>query len=413
MNSIEQEVPDKSNNLMLVLMIAIVFISMGQSVYWQTMPILGREFGFSEIQITSIISCSSFIFLVLTPLWGKLSDNIGRKKVLVLGLFGYVITTLLFSLIIYLGLTQEFSFFILFSTILFIRVFNSALVAGQRPAMGAYVADITSKETRSAGMGQFGAANNLGTIFGPVLVGTLVGFSFFPDSAASLSLLTPIIVMIILTAIVLVIVIFYLPESRINTKAERSSDDLSAVMNSKLKILILIGTLIFISFAIVQSVTAFYLQDRFGLDYYQTASFTAISLGSMAVASILIQLSFIQKYKGPSIDLLGYSLPFFAFGALFIILSLSFIYIVLGMFIIGIGMGLASPGYTATASLNSKTKNHGAAVGLAMIAPGLGFTLGPITGGFLYEIYYLLPFIIILPILIFVRLLLPYLQLKK
>ena len=175
-----------SENIIWVLMSAIVFISMGQSVYWQVMPIIGREFGFTEIQTTSIISASSFIFLVLTPLWGKLSDQVGRKKVLLIGLVGYVITTLLFSFIVYQGLTKEISFFILFSLILFARVLNSSLVAGQRPAMGAYVADITSEEDRSAGMGKFGAANNLGTILGPVLVGTFVGFSFFPDSIATL-----------------------------------------------------------------------------------------------------------------------------------------------------------------------------------------------------------------------------------
>ena len=205
----------ESERTIWVLMTAIVFISMGQSVYWQTMPILGREFGFSEIQITSIISSSSFIFLVLTPWWGKLSDQIGRKKVLLIGLIGYVLTTLLFSFIVYQGLMKEISFLILFSLILFVRILNSSLVAGQRPAMGAYVADITSEEDRSAGMGKFGAANNLGTILGPVLVGTFVGFNLFSDEVPSLSLLTPILFMTVLTICILLVVILFLPESKI------------------------------------------------------------------------------------------------------------------------------------------------------------------------------------------------------
>lgn len=394
-------------------MSAIVFISMGQSVYWQVMPIIGREFGFTEIQITSIISASSFIFLVLTPLWGKLSDQVGRKKVLLIGLVGYVITTLLFSFIVYQGLTKEISFFILFSLILFARVLNSSLVAGQRPAMGAYVADITSEEDRSAGMGKFGAANNLGTILGPVLVGTFVGFSFFPDSIATLSLLTPIFFMTALTICVLLVVIFFLPESKLLDPNQVSEESLTTVLDSNLRLLILIGTLVFTAFAIIQSVTAFYLQDKFSLDYYQTASATAMSLGAMAISSIIVQLTFVQRFSGESLRLLQFSLPFFAAGSLVVIASSDFIFIVVGMSLVGLGMGLASPGYTATASLNSNSTNQGAAVGLAMVAPGLGFTIGPISGGFLYEINHIFPFVIILPILLVIYLIMPGLNLKK
>jgi len=403
----------ESERTIWVLMTAIVFISMGQSVYWQTMPILGREFGFSEIQITSIISSSSFIFLVLTPWWGKLSDQIGRKKVLLIGLIGYVLTTLLFSFIVYQGLMKEISFLILFSLILFVRILNSSLVAGQRPAMGAYVADITSEEDRSAGMGKFGAANNLGTILGPVLVGTFVGFNLFSDEMPSLSLLTPILFMTVLTICILLVVFLFLPESKIVKLNVDSKQNFSDVLDSNLKLLLLIGTLVFIAFAIIQSVTAFYLQDKFNLDYYQTASATAISLGSMAISSIIVQLTFIQRFSGPSIKLLEFSLSFFALGSLIIIFANNFIIIVCGMTFVGVGMGLASPGYTATASLNSNTSNQGAAVGLAMVAPGLGFTIGPISGGFLYETNHIFPFVIILPILLVIYLLLSRLKLEK
>ena len=402
-----------SERTIWVLMTAIVFISMGQSVYWQTMPILGREFGFSEIQITSIISLSSFIFLVLTPWWGKLSDQIGRKKVLLIGLIGYVLTTLLFSFIVYQGLMKEISFLILFSLILFVRILNSSLVAGQRPAMGAYVADITSEEDRSAGMGKFGAANNLGTILGPVLVGTFVGFNLFSDEVPSLSLLTPILFMTVLTICILLVVILFLPESKIVKLNVDSKQNFSDVLDSNFKLLLLIGTLVFIAFAIIQSVTAFYLQDKFNLDYYQTASATAISLGSMAISSIIVQLTFIQRFSGPSIKLLQFSLSFFALGSLIIIFANNFIIIVCGMTFVGVGMGLASPGYTATASLNTNTSNQGAAVGLAMVAPGLGFTIGPISGGFLYETNHIFPFVIILPILLVIYLLLSRLKLEK
>jgi MFS family permease len=77
------------------------------------------------------------------------------------------------------------------------------------------------------------------------------------------------------------------------------------------------------------------------------------------------------------------------------------------MAFMGLGMGLASPGYTSAASLNADKDKQGAAVGLAMVAPGVGFALGPLLSGFLYSSSMNLPFIFILPlfliIIVFIR----------
>ena len=60
------------NKVLSILMLIILFVSMGQSVYWQSMPIIGREFGFSEVQINSLISISAAMFIIFTPLLGKI-----------------------------------------------------------------------------------------------------------------------------------------------------------------------------------------------------------------------------------------------------------------------------------------------------------------------------------------------------
>jgi len=80
------------------------------------------------------------------------------------------------------------------------------------------------------------------------------------------------------------------------------------------------------------------------------------------------------------------------------------------MAIMGLAMGLASPGYTASASLNAGPNNQGAAVGLAMVAPGLGFTLGPFLSGLLYSISINLPFLFILPLFLVILFILPKLS---
>ena len=385
---------------------------MGQSVYWQTMPLIGRELGFSVKLITSLVSFSALMFLIFTPYWGRLSDKKGRKFVLIIGLVGYITSTLLFCWIAYLGLIGYFTFTTLIFFMLLARVINSALGAGMRPATGATVADVTTVENRSAGMGQFGAANNIGTILGPVLVSfiafLIANTAIFPASLEPYGRLIPLLFMSFLMMMALVFVYFYLPESFVKQETNNSGQGFNFEKSNLM--LISTGVLIFSSFAIIQSITAFYLQDTFFLSILETQQSLGIALGFMALSSIVAQLTIVQKIKVPPIKLVQWSTPFFILGTLVAVYAANFNIYVLGMSIIGLGMGLGTPGYTAAASLNADSESQGAAVGLAMIAPGLGFSIGPLLGGFLYESSPSLPFLAILPIFALVFLIASYIN---
>ena len=130
----------------------------------------------------------------------------------------------------------------------------------------------------------------------------------------------------------------------------------------------------------------------------------------MGIFSILVQLTYVQKTKIVPINFISISIPFFILGIIFIVISTTFTFFVLGMSFLGIAMGLASPGYTATASLNAGSSNQGEAVGVAMVAPGLGFAIGPLMSGFLYEISPNLPYLICIPIFVVVFLLVLYIK---
>ncbi len=408
MNLKSTEALKEDSKILYSLMLIIIFVSMGQSVYWQTMPIIGREFGFSEMEINTVVSISAAMFIIFTPFWGKLSDRIGRKSVLLVGLTGYVLSNIIFLYSASIGLLGYVSGFFLLFILLVSRIINSAVGAASRPATGAYVADVTSLEERSSGMGKFGAANNIGTILGPVLVGSIIGINIFNSKIEGFALLTPLIVMSFLMIIAIFFVLLFLPN-----KKSADSDELNSerpTLDKNLKLLISIGVIVFTSFAIVQSVTAYYIQDRFSLTLDETARSTALLLGTMALMAIVSQLTFVQRFKGPPLELIKYSIPLFVLSSLIIVFSPSYIYIYFGMAIMGLAMGLASPGYTAAASLNADPNNQGAAVGLAMVAPGLGFTLGPFLSGLLYSISINLPFLFILPLFLVILFILPKLN---
>ena len=400
-----KEATESNPKILSGLMLIILFVSMGQSVYWQTMPIIGREFNFSEIEINTLVSISAAMFIIFTPFWGRLSDRIGRKAVLLIGLSGYVLSNLIFLYSASLGLIGYVTGFSLLMILLMARIVNSAIGAASRPASGAYVADVTSEEDRSSGMGKFGAANNIGTILGPVLVGSLVGLNIFGINIPQFGLLTPLIVMSALMAIAAIFVYIFLPSG--NSVSEAETHGSGIVFDRNLKLLLSIGVIIFTAFALVQSITAFYIQDRFSYNLDETAKTTALLLGTMAFMAIISQLTIVQKYKGSPLNLIKFSLPLFILSCLFIIFSPNFLFLYIGMAFMGLGMGLASPGYTSAASLNADKDKQGAAVGLAMVAPGIGFALGPLLSGFLYSASMNLPFIFILPlfliIIVFIR----------
>ena len=104
MNSQSTEAMKSNSKILSSLMLIILFVSMGQSVYWQTMPIIGREFNFTEIEINTLVSISAAMFIIFTPFWGKLSDRIGRKAVLLTGLLGYVFSSMIFIYMASIGL---------------------------------------------------------------------------------------------------------------------------------------------------------------------------------------------------------------------------------------------------------------------------------------------------------------------
>ena len=99
-----------------ILLFALIAVGMGQTVLFAILAPLGREVGLTVIQIGTIISASSITVFLCMPIWGRASDRWGRKRIILVGLFGYSLGTVLFA-----------------------AVFKSAMM-GLFPAMVAFIA---------------------------------------------------------------------------------------------------------------------------------------------------------------------------------------------------------------------------------------------------------------------------------
>ena len=100
--------------------------------------------------------------LIFAPVWGRWSDRIGRRPLILIGIAGYVVAQVLFGL--------ATSLWLLYAA----RILGGMLSSATLPVSAAYVADMTTDEERGRGMAWLGTAVSLGFVVGPALGGNVV-----------------------------------------------------------------------------------------------------------------------------------------------------------------------------------------------------------------------------------------------
>jgi MFS family permease len=363
-----------------ILLLAAAAMGFAQTVLFAILAPLGREVGLVEVQIGAIISASSLTLFLVSPLWGRASDVWGRRKILLIGLFGYSAGTVMFAGVFQAALLGYLIPITALVLLIVTRVANATVMAAVAPSANAYMADITSLQDRVKGMGAIGAAGNIGSIMGPAVGGLL----------ASISLLTPLYFSVVLTLAAAFLAVFVLPElpkPEVIKKPQRLK-----YTDPRIFPLVIAGVLLFMGFAIVQQTIAFRFQDQLGLDGTQTAKIVGVSLMFSAAAALFVQLVVVPRLKVRPFALLRISMPMMMVAFAMMALGHTQEMYILAMCILGLGMGLAGPGFMAGASVAVSSEEQGAVAGLAGACPPLGFTVGPLLGTYLYSVDGALPY---------------------
>src|SRR5580700_89560 len=176
------------------ILFLIVFVDLvGFGLIIPLLPFYAERFGASPQQVTILMAVYSLMAMLAAPVWGRLSDRIGRRPVLM--------ASMLAAALAYLWLGLASALWMLFAA----RAFAGAC-AGNIAAAQAYIADVTPPERRARGMGMIGAAFGLGFIIGPALGGALAG-----NDLATADLRTPGLIAAALSAIACLGVIVLLP----------------------------------------------------------------------------------------------------------------------------------------------------------------------------------------------------------
>jgi len=367
------------NKTSLTLIFLTVFIDLlGFGILIPILPTFATvKLQMDETSIGIVLAVYSFMQFIFNPLFGKLSDKYGRKPLitfsLLLNAIGYVI----------------FSFTNSFELLIISRIIGGIGGSSVSVAM-AYIADITTKEKRSHGMGLIGAAFGLGFVFGPLIGGILskYGYQVVGFGSAAFSF------------IAFLTTIFFLPESNLNLKKPE---------NAKRKILDIeglkkvfshpnVGMLIILFFVMTFSMANIY--GTFALIGNQHYHFSDLQNGYMygilGLVSALVQgglLRYISKYVEQK-NILKIGSVSMMIGLGLIPYGGSFAGLAIIVSIMSFGGAILQPTILSMISNIAPDTEQGITLGTNQSLSSLARVLGPFWGGFAFQYFgYQWPFL--------------------
>ena len=349
----------------------IVFVDLvGFGLVIPLLPFYAVRFGASPQQVTLLLATYSLFQLFAAPLWGALSDRIGRRPVLM--------TSMAASALAYLWMGSATELWMLFAA----RALAGAC-AGNIAAAQAYIADVTTPENRAKGMGLIGAAFGLGFIFGPALGGFLAG-----NDPATANLEAPAWVAAGLSLVALGGVLFLLrenltPEQRGSAQRRgRIGAILGTLRRPVLSRLILIFFLVILAFAGMESTFALWAMRQFRWGPEQVGYVFAY----VGVLSAIMQGGLIGRLTRSFGEerLLLCGLALIGLGLLVLPFARDVPLLAVAVSGLALGMGLTQPSLNSLISRRAGRAEQGEVLGVSQSVGSLSRVIGPALAGLLF-----------------------------
>ena len=385
---------------LVILLLTVLLDLIGFGIVLPLLPTYAKDLGASPFMIGLIAAIFSIMQFIFSPLWGKLSDKIGRRPVMLISIFITAVSYLVFSAASTIPL------------LIFARGL-SGIGSANIAAAQAYITDVTDSKSRSGAMGMIGAAFGIGFIIGPLVGGLLkhnYGIQMVGYVAAAL------------ISIDFILAVFLLPESNRNAKkmefgflkrkpgeggrgrspvqliSEKTKeyfDGLKLVFSSRPLALLMISNYLY-TFAIVNMQVASILLWK----EYFSASDEQIGyiFAYVGVWSVIVQGGLIRKL----IKRLGEH-KLFLWGHLFTFIGVFFVPFApksslfsLGLIILfffAIGTSLVAPINLSMISLYSYKQKQGQILGLSQSVNSFARIMGPFSGSILYGMNFHAPYV--------------------
>lgn len=355
---------------LLLLMFNIFLVFTGIGLVVPIMPTYMNELHIGGSILGFMVAAFSISQLIFSPFSGRLSDRIGRKKLIIAGMLIFAISEWLFA-IAYAP------------TLLFIsRAIGGLGAALIMPSVMAYAADMTSNEERGSAMGFINAAITTGFIIGPGIGGLLAEYGIrVPFYAAAIAGLIAAIATLVLLPESL------LPERRAQLAAQNNSGEslIRQLLYSYRKPYFLSLIIVFVAafgLANYETVFSLFVDHKFGF----TARDIAIIITFGSIAGAVVQATIfgwmMNRFGGQKLIIIC-----LLASAVFILLTLfvhTYFLIFVVTFVVFLAMDILRPAIGTQLSQIAGDE-QGYVAGLNSAYTSLGNIAGPIVAGALFD----------------------------
>ncbi|HEY8393365.1 MAG TPA: MFS transporter [Thermaerobacter sp.] len=358
---------------LFILYLTIFLTVAGFGIVIPVLPYFARELGAGSVEMGLMVSLYAMAQFLFAPFWGALSDRVGRKPVLILGMTGFALSF------------GAMAFVHTVPSLILVRFLGGMLSASTFPSAQALVADLTPPEERGPALAWMGGVSNLGFMLGPLLGMPLTalgyGFRGLALTGGLAILITAVLALLVLPGI-------------------RSRPDLRRPRIPLTRAFVLAATspeapcywlVLISSFAgsSIFSMLGYYLMDRLGAP--ETANQLAFSM--MGVTSALVQFSVvgaaIRRWGEVSTATAGLVTGIAAFLCLLLARSVPMVVLAVGVW--GVALALLRPPLTSLVSRRT-VLGQGTAMGIQSAFESLGRVLGPSVAGALFSLHVLAPY---------------------
>jgi MFS family permease len=352
----------------LGVLFAVVIVDLvGFGIVMPALPFWAREFGADAGTLGLLLSSYAVAQFVCAPLWGRLSDRVGRRPVLL----GTIAGTALAMLAV--GFAPSLAW--LFAA----RILAGAFAANISVA-SAYITDVTPPEERTRWMGLLGASFGIGFVLGPAIGGVLGPFGHAVPMFAAAGL----------AALNWGFALVQLREPARHDARPEARGRLVVLRDPVLRGIVLANLAFSIAVTQLETLFAFFMMDRFHWDMRDVG----FMLAGMAVVMGGIQGGGMKALSAryPERTLVVAGTLILALGFATVPLPASVAWLLLPLGLAAVGRAIAQPALLSLASQAARPEERGTALGAFQSSASLARIVGPALGGALYDVSLPAPF---------------------
>ncbi|MHC4922692.1 MAG: MFS transporter [Planctomycetota bacterium] len=357
--------------------LTVVVDLIGFGIVMPLLPLYAKDYGITGTQMGFLLSSFSLMQFLFAPVWGKVSDRVGRKPVLLIGLAGSVVFYTVF------GFATSYAW-------LLVARIGAGIAGATISTAAAYIADVTTVKERARGMALIGAAFGIGFVVGAPLglYSSFLGKSLAENGHVSdtLARAVPGLIASAISAFSFAWTWHSVREPERHKPAKRALFDLSALRRAHspraLTFLLVLSFCSVFTFANFEGTLSLMLEDRFLYDEKEMGKVWLFLGITLALAQGFLVRRLMKTFSERTMIRGGFALIAAGLFGVAFLDTRAGLYASLAFAVTGFGS--VTPSISALVSRHADPTMQGGTMGLAQSASSLGRIFGPMVGNIVY-----------------------------